>query len=95
MWHYIDPRDLAIAYRNALDLEKPGLGPYFLSGPNTLAPDDTLARIKKMSGKEPTIKAPMIYKNNRFAPLYDLSFAEINLNFRAQHDLRKKLSLYN
>ena len=95
MWHYIDPRDLAIAYRNALNLEKPGLGPYFLSGPNTLAPDDTLARIKKMSGKEPEIKAPMIYKNNPFAPLYDLSFAEINLNFRAQYDLRKKLSLYN
>ena len=51
-----------------------------------------------MSGKEPEIKAPMIYKNNPFAPLYDLSFAEINLNFarsmtleRSYHYIIKKL----
>ena len=95
MWHYIDPRDLATAYKNALDLENPGLGPYFLSGPNTLAPDHTLNRLSKMSDKKVEIKAPMIYKKNPFAPLYALSFSEINLNIRAHNQLREKLSLYD
>ncbi|MDC1442927.1 NAD(P)-dependent oxidoreductase, partial [Rhodospirillaceae bacterium] len=42
MWHYVDPRDLAVAYRKALIVEEPGFGPYFICGPTILAPDETL-----------------------------------------------------
>lgn len=94
MWHYIDPRDLAVAYRQALVLESPGFGPYFLCGPNTLAPDQTLSRLRDKTGSDIEVTDPSIYQANQFAPLYDLSFAEKNLKFRAKHDLRKKLSLY-
>ncbi|MBH68410.1 MAG: epimerase [Rhodospirillaceae bacterium] len=93
MWHYIDPRDLALAYRQALELDKPGFGPYFLCGPNTLAPDTTLSRLQNKTGKEIETLDPELYKKNQFAPLYDLSFAESKLKFRAAHDLRKKLGL--
>ena len=41
MWHYVDPRDVARAFRLALEAETPGFGPYFISGATTLAPDPT------------------------------------------------------
>ena len=94
MWHYIDPRDLAVAYRQALVLDNPGFGPYFLCGPNTLAPDQTLRRLRDKTGSDIKVTDPSIYEINQFAPLYDLSFTEKNLKFRARYDLREKLNLY-
>jgi len=91
MWHYVDPRDLARAYRLALEVETPGFGPYFICGRTTLAPEPTLERFAALTGKAPTVKQPEVYAQNPFAPLYDLMAAEANLGFVAEYDMRKLL----
>ncbi|MFT5392336.1 MAG: nucleoside-diphosphate-sugar epimerase [Gammaproteobacteria bacterium] len=92
MLHYIDPRDLAIAYRKALELEDPGFGPYFLCGPNTLAPEPTLERFAARTGLDDIeVRDAALYQENPYAPLYDLTETETGLGFRAVHDLRKAL----
>lgn len=91
MWHYVDPRDMGRAYRCALDAEKPGFGPYFISGPTTLAPEPTVDRLAAKTGKTAEVRDKGVYEANPFAPLYDLSAPEEKLGFRARHDLRKVL----
>ena len=91
MWHYIDPRDLAVAYRMAIEHEDPGFGPYFLCGPNTLAPDPTLQRLRARTGRQSEVRDPAVFRDNPYAPLYDLRPAEIALGFRATHDFRANL----
>ncbi|WP_420563934.1 NAD-dependent epimerase/dehydratase family protein [Thalassobaculum sp.] len=91
MWHYIDPRDLARAYRCALETVDPGFGPYFICGPTTLAPEPTINRFTTKTGTTPEIRDPAVYSDNPFAPLYDLSAPAERLGFTAEHDLRRVL----
>jgi nucleoside-diphosphate-sugar epimerase len=92
LWHYVDPRDLANAYRLALAADDPGFGPYFISGPNTLAPEPTIERLaKRMNGRRVPVKRPDVYERNPHAPLYDLSAARDRLGYVPQHDLRRRL----
>ena len=93
MWHYVDPRDVARAYRMALEAEQPGLGPFFICGPNTLAPDPTIERLAgRMDGVRIPVKSPDLYEAEPFAPLYDLSAARYAFGFVAEHDLRQVLT---
>ena len=91
MWHYVDPRDLARAFRLALEAKQPKFAAYFISGPNTLAPEPTIERLERLIGRPITVKRPDIYKANPFAPLYDLSEARDAIGFEAAHDMRKLL----
>ena len=95
MWHYVDPRDLATAYRQALEIDKPGFGPYFICGPSILAPNTTLETLEKKTGRVIEVRDKKLYENSPYAPLYDLTYAERNLKFRAVHDLRKLYNLYD
>ncbi len=96
MWHYVDPRDLARAFRLALDADKPGFGPYFICGPNTLAPDPTIERLaKRMNGTRVQVRTPDVYRASPFAPLYDLDGARDGIAFEAEHDMRHLLSAGN
>jgi UDP-glucose 4-epimerase len=96
MWHYVDPRDLARAFRLALDADKPGFGPYFFCGPNTLAPDPTIERLaKRMNGTRVQVRTPDVYRASPFAPLYDLDGARDGIAFEAEHDMRHLLSAGN
>ena len=93
MWHYIDPRDLARAFRLALEVQEPQFGPYFICGPNTLAPEPTIERLaEKMDGEQVRIKAPIVYEEQPFAPLYDLAGARDGLGFEAEFDMRAQLA---
>lgn len=91
MWHYVDPRDLARAYRLALEVEQPGFGPYFICGRTTLAPEPTLERFAAQSGTVPVVKDAALYVANPHAPLYDLTPARRHLGFEAEHDMRSLL----
>jgi len=91
MWHYVDPRDVARAFRLALEAETPGFGPYFISGATTLAPDPTIARLEKRIGRKIEVRDPALYARNPYAPLYDLTPARERLGYDPMHDLRKKL----
>jgi nucleoside-diphosphate-sugar epimerase len=93
MWHYVDPRDLARAYRLALEATKPGFGPYFVSAASTLAPEPTIEWLAAYMGRRIPVKRPEVYAANPFAPLYDLAPARDAMGFEAQHDMRKLLYL--
>jgi nucleoside-diphosphate-sugar epimerase len=91
MWHYVDPRDLARAFRLALDVKKPKFAAYVISARNMLAPEPTIERLARITGKRIPVKKPDVYKANPFAPLYDLSAARDDLGFEAEHDMRQLL----
>ncbi len=91
MWHYVDPRDLARAFRLALDVKKPRFAAYVISARNMLAPEPTIERLARMTGKRIPVKKPEVYSVNPFAPLYDLSPARDDLGFEAEHDMRRLL----
>jgi nucleoside-diphosphate-sugar epimerase len=90
-WHYVDPRDAARAFRLALEIKNPRFTTYFISGANTMAPEPTLDRLQHHLGQNPTVRQPDVYKNNPFAPLYDLTAARDDLGFAAEHNLRPLL----
>lgn len=81
MWHYVGPRDLARAHRYALTAEDPDFGPYFISGPTTLAPDATVERLIDKMATSADMRAPEAYVKNAFAPVYDLSEAASGIGF--------------
>lgn len=92
MWHYVDPRDLARAFRLALEKDQPGFGPYLISGPNTLHPKPTIDNLaNQMGGTRIPVKKPDVYETSPFAPIYDLDDAKEGLGFSPEHDLRAKL----
>ena len=91
MWHYVDPRDLARAYRLALEAEAPRFSAYFISGATTLAPEPTVERLERLLGRKVRLARPEVYRENPFAPLYDLAPARERLGFVAEHDLRRLL----
>lgn len=88
MWHYVDPRDLARAYRLALEAASPGFGPYFICGKTTLAPEPTIERFAALAGCRPEVRRPEVYAEAPFSPLYDLHAAREKLGFVAEHDMR-------
>ncbi|MDO8874771.1 MAG: NAD(P)-dependent oxidoreductase [Pseudolabrys sp.] len=91
-WHYVDPRDVARAFRLALEVEAPRFASYFISGPNTLAPEPTLERLRRVLGVDVPVQRPEVYARNPFAPLYDLQAARDDLGYEAEFD--RRLLLY-
>jgi len=91
MWHYVDPRDAARAFRLALEAKVKGFAAYFISGVNTMAPEPTLERLQRRLGQSVPVRHLDVYRKNPFAPLYDLSAARDDLGYEAQHNLRPLL----
>lgn len=90
-WHYVDPRDVARAFHLALEIETPRFASYFISGPNTMAPEPTLERLRSVLGVEVPVQRPEVYTRNPFAPLYDLQAARDDLGYEPQYDRRSLL----
>lgn len=88
--HHIDPRDLARAFRLALELPlDPGaFERFYLSARTTLSPEPTLKRLRRLHGGAVEIRDPGLYAREPFAPLYDLAPAAERLGFVAEHDQR-------
>jgi nucleoside-diphosphate-sugar epimerase len=89
LWHYVDPRDVARAFR--LALEAPSFARcegFYICASSTLAPDPTLERLERFLKRCVEVRQPDVYEQNAYAPLYDLSRARDALGFEAQHDLR-------
>lgn len=93
--HHIDPRDLARAFRFAMELpmQKGGFERFFLSSQVTLSPEPTLVRLRRLHGDTIEIRDPELYARQPFAPLYDLSHAAQRLGFVAKYDQRHLLGL--
>lgn len=92
--HHIDPRDLARAFRLALELQMtPGeFDRFYLSAQVTLSPEPTVQRLRRLHGDAIEIRQPVVYEREPFAPLYDLAHAAKRLGFVAQHDQRHLLA---
>ena len=88
--NHIDPRDLARAFRLALELDmSPGdFERFFLSAQVTLSPEPTLDRLRRLHGDAVDFRRSEVYERNPFAPLYDLTHAAERLGFLAQYDQR-------
>lgn len=88
--HHIDPRDLARAFRLALDMPMaPGeFERFYVSAQVTLSPEPTLDRLRRLHGDAVEIRRPDVYRRNPFAPLYDLTHAAERLGFTARYDQR-------
>lgn len=96
LWHYVDPRDVARAFR--LAIEAPSLPRFeglIISAKTTLAPDPTLARLEQYVGREIKVRDPGLYQQNPYAPLFDLSPAQRVLGFEAEFDLRDAMRSTN
>jgi nucleoside-diphosphate-sugar epimerase len=92
--HHIDPRDLARAFRLALDMKmEPGaFERFYLSAQVTLSPEPTLERLRRLHGDSVEIRNPAVYAKQPFAPLYDLTHAADRLGFVAEYDQRHLLA---
>ncbi len=89
LWHYVDPRDAARAFRLALDVERcAGFEGIFISAASTLAPEPTLERLERTLQRRVSVRRPAVYTRNPYAPLYDLAPARDLLGFEPEHDLR-------
>ena len=92
--HHIDPRDLARAFRLALELpvQPGGFEPFYLSAQVILSPEPTVDRLRRLHGDAVVIRKPAYYARQPFAPLYDLSHAAERLGFVAEHDQRSLIA---
>ncbi len=88
--NHIDPRDLARAFRLALELPMRAgeFERFFLSAQVTLSPEPTVARLRRLHGDAVEIRHPEVYDRQPFAPLYDLAHAADRLGFVAAYDQR-------
>lgn len=91
--HHIDPRDLAVAFRLALELPtKAGeFDLFFLAADVTLSPEPTVERLRRLHGEAVEIRDPGLYQRNPFAPLYDLTHAADRLGFKPEFNQRHLL----
>jgi len=89
--HHVDPRDVARAFRLALQMRSPRFERFFLSAQVTLSPEPTLERLRRLHGGAVEVRDPDLYARNPFAPLYDLGHARERLKFAAEFDQRHLL----
>lgn len=88
--NHIDPRDLADAFYLALELQmKDGdYDAFYLAAEDTLSPEPTIDRLKRLHGDEVEIRNPDYYAERPFAPLYDLTHARNILGFKPKYSKR-------
>lgn len=92
--HHIDARDLARAFRLALELKLTAgdFERFYLSAQITLSPEPTLERLRRLHGAAVQVRDPGVYERQPFAPLYDLTHAAERLGFLAEYDQRHLLA---
>lgn len=93
VFNHIDPRDLARAFRLALEASEIGTSAmrfeaFFLAAQNTLSPEPTVARMHRLLGKRVEIRDADLYARNPYASTYDLTPARERLGFVPQFDQR-------
>ena len=72
---YIDPADLARAFRLALEVEGPIGGVFIVSAADTYEPEPTLPYLERVYGTLPPVRKPEVYARNPHAGVYDISRA--------------------
>ncbi|WP_029075640.1 NAD-dependent epimerase/dehydratase family protein [Kaistia adipata] len=93
-YNYIDPRDLARAFRLALELEMApaSFETFFVASPDTLAAEPTVERARRLHGTAIEVRDAELYAGSPYASLYDTRHAAQRLGFRPEHSLRHLIS---
>jgi nucleoside-diphosphate-sugar epimerase len=87
-WHHVDPRDVAEAFRLAIDSNYTGFEAFWLAAPSTLHPQPTLEILRSAFGRLPDRLDASLYERRPFAPMFDTERAEQRLGWRPAHDHR-------
>lgn len=87
-WHHVDPRDVAEAFRLAIDAPWRGFDAFWLTAPSTLHAVPTMDRIRTAFGRLPETVDHAHYRQRPFAPMFETGRAEQLLGWRALHDHR-------
>lgn len=86
LWWYASARDVAAAFRLALEAQAITAHTFFIGAPNTLSPLPTLELVERRYGRAPEIRKPDLYLDNPHAALFDTSLARGHLGFRPLDD---------
>lgn len=90
LWGWVEPGDVAASVRLAIEKVR-GFEIFFISAPNTLAPEPTLALIERRFGRLPEIRRPELYAREPHAALYDIAKARRLLGYDPSGNWRRHL----
>jgi UDP-glucose 4-epimerase len=90
LWGWVEPRDVAIAIRLALE-KVSGCESFFIGAPNTIAPAPTLELVTRRFGKPPEIRRPALYRDDPHAGLFDIAKARRLLGYDPSPDWRRHI----
>lgn len=88
LWWYASARDVATAFRLALESSAPTPQTFFIGAPNTLSRVPTLELVHRRYGRLPDIRRPELYRDDPHAALFDTSLARCLLGFHPRDDWR-------
>ena len=83
---YVDPEDVARAFRLTLELQDVRYPVFILTAADTFEPIPTLTHIEKVYGRLPEVRKPEIYARNPNATAYDISRAREILGWSPSAD---------
>jgi nucleoside-diphosphate-sugar epimerase len=88
LWWYASARDVATAFRLALESSAPTPQTFFIGAPNTRSAVPTLELVQRRYGRLPQIRNPDLYRDDPHAALFDISLARRALGFHPRDDWR-------
>lgn len=92
-WNHVDPRDVARAFRRAVELNTREFEAFFVSADTTLATEPTLDRLEVFLGHLPEVRDADLFARSPHAPLFDQTRARERLGFQPQHNARSVVGL--
>ncbi len=89
LWAYVEPADVAQAFRLALGLPAVSYESFLISAADTLSPIPSLELVRAAFGPVPEIRNPEWFVANPHASLYDISKAKRLLGYQPRSDWRR------
>lgn len=89
LWAYVEPADVAQAFRLALELPSVAYEAFLISAADTLSPIPSLELVRAAFGTVPEIRNPEWFVANPHASLYDISKARRLLGYQPASDWRR------
>lgn len=89
LWSYVEPEDVARAFRLALEREGTGFEVFFVSAADTISPTPTLELVERRFGALPEVRDSALYEANPHAAIYDIARAREALGYAPSSDWRR------
>ena len=89
LWWYVEPADVAIAFRLAVELPSVRSQTFFIGAADTFSLVPTLELVENRYGRLPEIRKPDVYRADPHAALFDIAHARTVLGFSPTSDRRR------